>query len=86
MEKVEKAKLRASLIQINLLYLPGVKIIWVCPVKPASERMGDGEKKLCSIIIKFTTLKIANKIIFRRVTFYRHSIVIKLCNRGARLR
>ena len=68
---VEEAKLRASLTQINSQHLPGVEIIWVCPVKPAPERMGGGEKKFCSIIIKFATPKVANEVVSRGVAFHR---------------
>ena len=85
-EGVEEAELRASLTQINSQHLPGVEIIRVCPVKPAPERMGGGEKKFCSIIIKFATPEVANEAVSRGVTFHRQNMATKLYNKGTRLR
>ena len=85
-KRVKEAKLRASLTQMNSQHLSGVEIIRVCPVKPAPERMGGGEKKFCSIIIKFATPEAANEAVSREVAFHRQNMVTELYNRGARLR
>ena len=71
---------------MNSQHLPEVEIIRVCPVKPAPERMGGGEKKFCSIIIKFATPKTANEAVSRGVTFHKQNIATELYNRGAKLR
>ena len=63
-----------------------MEIVRVCPVKPAPERMGGGEKKFCSIIIKFTTPDVANEVVSRGVAFYRQNMATELYNRGAKLR
>ena len=54
---------------MNSQHLSEVEIIWVCPVKPAPERMGSGEKKFYSIIIKSITPEVANKAVSHGVAF-----------------
>ena len=48
--------------------------------------MGGGEKKFCSIIIKFATPEVANEVISRGVAFHRQNMATELYNREARLR
>ena len=86
LEGIEEKDLLGRLAQMNSQHLPGVEFVKVRLVKPSPKRMGNKEKKFCSLVTDLATPEAANEVVTRGVAFHRMNMTAELFDRGATLR